>query len=194
VSNVHQKSTGKFLRVAENAAEKLNADEATIEVWEKDPSIHAFTDLMNRAIDKPVEPVEMAVLGELAGDGDAGWRRPARRRLARESLATAFAPPEVKKWRHALSAFGIGAYIVPFFYFLAGKGTSGRGPRQRPKGRISVLLLVAMIVCAACKEARSIYALIALASYMSRARSRRLFSSIARQFKLIRSSPQHTAD
>ncbi len=32
-----------------------------IEVWEKEPSIQAFTDLMNRAIDKPAETVQATV-------------------------------------------------------------------------------------------------------------------------------------
>lgn len=51
---IRQKSTGKFLRVGEGGA-KLAADEELIEVWEKDPSVQAFTDLLNRAIDKPKE-------------------------------------------------------------------------------------------------------------------------------------------
>lgn len=51
------KKTGKFLRVGE--AKASNPDEETIEVWEKDPSVQAFTDLMNRVIDKPAEHVEM---------------------------------------------------------------------------------------------------------------------------------------
>ncbi len=56
---VRDKTTGKFLRVAEAGAKGLKPDEEIIEIWEKDPSIQAFTDLMNRAIDKPVESVEM---------------------------------------------------------------------------------------------------------------------------------------
>ena len=55
---VRQKSTGKFVRVTEAMA-KLKSGEQTdheiIEVWEKDPSVQAFTDLMNRALDKPKE-------------------------------------------------------------------------------------------------------------------------------------------
>jgi hypothetical protein len=47
------KKTGKFERVT--ALEDVNQDENTIEVWEKDPSVQAFTDLMNRALDKPKE-------------------------------------------------------------------------------------------------------------------------------------------
>lgn len=52
---VRDKATGKFLRVAEDQAVKLNPDEQVIEIWEKDPSTPAFTDLMNRAVDKPKE-------------------------------------------------------------------------------------------------------------------------------------------
>jgi hypothetical protein len=52
---VRQKSTGKFLRVAEQQAANLDPDEEVIEIWEKDPSTPAFTDLMNRALDKPKE-------------------------------------------------------------------------------------------------------------------------------------------
>jgi hypothetical protein len=53
---VRSKSTGKFIRVSEGAAKVLQgSDEEIIEVWEKDPSVQAFTDLMNRALDKPKE-------------------------------------------------------------------------------------------------------------------------------------------
>lgn len=51
---VRSKKSGKFERVVETP-EKLNTEEEIIEVWAKDPSIQAFTDLMNRAIDKPAE-------------------------------------------------------------------------------------------------------------------------------------------
>ena len=46
-------ASGKFIRVGESMARRSN--EETIEVWEKDPSTAAFTDLMNRALDKPKE-------------------------------------------------------------------------------------------------------------------------------------------
>ena len=50
------KKTGKFLRVTEAMARLKQGDsEETIEVWEKDPSVQAFTDIMNRALDKPKE-------------------------------------------------------------------------------------------------------------------------------------------
>ncbi len=57
---VRQKTTGKFLRVTEAMARVRQGAEdedgtETIEVWEKDPSVQAFTDLLNRAIDKPKE-------------------------------------------------------------------------------------------------------------------------------------------
>lgn len=51
-----EKKTGKFVRVGQAMARRKQGQaEETIEVWEKDPSIQAFTDLMNRALDKPAE-------------------------------------------------------------------------------------------------------------------------------------------
>lgn len=55
------KKSGKFERV--KALEDVNQDENTIEVWEKDPSVQAYTDLMNRALDKPIEPIELTGAG-----------------------------------------------------------------------------------------------------------------------------------
>lgn len=53
---VRAKAGGKFLRVTEAMARaKTGSAEEIIEVWEKDPSVQAFTDLMNRALDKPAE-------------------------------------------------------------------------------------------------------------------------------------------
>jgi hypothetical protein len=50
---------GKFTRVPDTitpeALDALLASGSVIEVWTKDPSTQAFTDLMNRAIDKPKE-------------------------------------------------------------------------------------------------------------------------------------------
>lgn len=61
------KRTGKFIRVTEAMAKaERGEDEETIEVWEKDPSVQAFTDLMNRALDKPAEQEQaVAVSGSL---------------------------------------------------------------------------------------------------------------------------------
>lgn len=52
--------TGKFERVTKERMEQLLESQdaetlETIEVWDKDPSVQAFTDLMNRALDKPKE-------------------------------------------------------------------------------------------------------------------------------------------
>src|SRR3990167_6791682 len=51
--------TGKFERVSKERMEQLldsQGDELErVEVWDKDPSVQAFTDLMNRALDKPKE-------------------------------------------------------------------------------------------------------------------------------------------
>jgi hypothetical protein len=46
--------TGKFERIG---PEGVRPD-AVIEVWEKDPSVQAFSDLLNRAIDRPKEQVQ----------------------------------------------------------------------------------------------------------------------------------------
>lgn len=57
--------TGKFERITDpdQIQAALNADGAeegsSYYIWTKDPSTAAFTDLMNRAIDKPVEPVDL---------------------------------------------------------------------------------------------------------------------------------------
>lgn len=51
------KESGKFERV--KALEDVNQYANTIEVWEKDPSVQSFTDLMNRLLDKPGEHVEV---------------------------------------------------------------------------------------------------------------------------------------
>lgn len=62
---VREKTSGKFLRVSKGVAEKLNPEEEIIEVWQKDPSVQAFTDLMNRALDKPKEQeIDVNVRGD----------------------------------------------------------------------------------------------------------------------------------
>jgi hypothetical protein len=69
------KKTGKFIRVTEAMAKVKQGDnEEHIEVWEKDPSVQAFTDLMNRALDKPQEQpftVEHSASDELLARLDA---------------------------------------------------------------------------------------------------------------------------
>ena len=66
---VREKASGKFVRVAQARA-KVNSREEIIEVWEKDPCVQAFTDLMNRTIDKPAETVN----AEVAHSGEIGLR------------------------------------------------------------------------------------------------------------------------
>lgn len=59
------KRTGKFIRVTEAMARRKQDPEAgddneeIIEVWEKDPSVQAFSDLLNRALDKPAEQLKV---------------------------------------------------------------------------------------------------------------------------------------
>lgn len=65
------KATGKFVKLTEAQArlkEGTESDTEIIEVWEKDPSVQAFTDLMNRTIDMPAKPpeqVNMTVKGSV---------------------------------------------------------------------------------------------------------------------------------
>jgi hypothetical protein len=51
------KQGGEFRTVTKDMIEQgiLEKDNVTIEVWDKQPSTPAFTDLMNRALDKPKE-------------------------------------------------------------------------------------------------------------------------------------------
>jgi hypothetical protein len=51
------KQGGEFRTVTKEMIEQgiLEKDNVTIEVWDKQPSTPAFTDLMNRALDKPKE-------------------------------------------------------------------------------------------------------------------------------------------
>ena len=52
-------------------------DDATerLEVWEKDPSVQAFTDLLNRALDKPKEQEQEAALARAKADADIAIKR-----------------------------------------------------------------------------------------------------------------------
>lgn len=54
-------------RALRAALERHTGTEETIEVWEKDPSVPAFTDLLNRLIDRPGEPEQaIKVSGEIS--------------------------------------------------------------------------------------------------------------------------------
>lgn len=48
---VARDKTGKFNRIGPDGIDGAEV----IEVWQKDPSVQAFTDLLNRALDKPSE-------------------------------------------------------------------------------------------------------------------------------------------
>lgn len=65
---VGRDKAGKFKKLTSEEADKALAGESeftTVEVWEKDPSVQAFTDLMNRALDKPKEQEqEIKLTGE----------------------------------------------------------------------------------------------------------------------------------
>jgi hypothetical protein len=90
---VRDKRTGKFLRVTEAMARvKLASHEELVEVWEKDPNVTAFADLLDRAIDRPKEqPQEVTVTAsdELLRLLQAGRARAAAARLA-------FTPPALE--------------------------------------------------------------------------------------------------
>lgn len=54
---------GKFEKVSPDKLEEMLAGQddgsVILEVWDKDPSVQAFTDLLNRALDKPADHVEL---------------------------------------------------------------------------------------------------------------------------------------
>jgi hypothetical protein len=66
--------TGKFERIGPDGVR----DDAVIEVWQKDPSVQAFTDLLNRAIDRPKEQVQEI---EIRADNTARLDRAKERSL-----------------------------------------------------------------------------------------------------------------
>lgn len=68
---VREKKSGKFVRVAEARA-KVKTGEEIIEVWEKDPCVQAFTDLMNRTIDRPAETLNAEL--EHKGGIEIRWK------------------------------------------------------------------------------------------------------------------------
>ena len=67
--------------------EKIGRGEEIVEVWEKDPSIHAFADLMNRALDKPKEQVlELSIEGDIVARLIEGRKRVAEAAVAPDVL------------------------------------------------------------------------------------------------------------
>ena len=59
--------TGKFERVTGDAKQidKALKTKTAFWIYTKDPNVQAFTDLMNRALDKPAEYVEIAGAGSI---------------------------------------------------------------------------------------------------------------------------------
>lgn len=56
------KQGGKFRSVKKDEAEAILArEDVIVEVWEERPSVQAFTDLLNRTLDKPTETLEATV-------------------------------------------------------------------------------------------------------------------------------------
>ncbi len=67
---VRDKRSGKFTRMTEDMLRELEgkgtAEHENVEIWEKDPSTAAWSDLLNRALDKPAEQEQqLAVTGTL---------------------------------------------------------------------------------------------------------------------------------
>src|SRR5262245_39489943 len=56
---VRDPKTGKFHRVDDAEFDMALASEHGVYVYTQPPNTAAFTDLMNRALDKPIEPVEL---------------------------------------------------------------------------------------------------------------------------------------
>lgn len=83
-----EKGSGKFTRLTQAQVEAVLAGEddkfVALEVWEKDPSVQAYTDLMNRFLDKPREQEQVIqITGELVMVSDRLLN--ARKRLALKS-------------------------------------------------------------------------------------------------------------
>jgi hypothetical protein len=60
------KKTGKFIRVTEAMAKHKQAladNEEVIEVWEADPSVHAFDSLVSQALGKAPQHIELTGAG-----------------------------------------------------------------------------------------------------------------------------------
>ena len=60
--------TGQFTRITEKMLKSWKDGKTPsgelVEVWQKDPSTAAFTDLMNRYVDKPKESLDVAATGD----------------------------------------------------------------------------------------------------------------------------------
>ena len=70
-----EKGSGKFTRLTQAQVEAVLSGEddkfIALEVWEKDPSVQAYTDLMNRYLDKPKEQEQTIVITDTRKMTDA---------------------------------------------------------------------------------------------------------------------------
>jgi hypothetical protein len=67
------KGSGKFVRVTADMLDKQSEDDV-IEMWTKEPNVPAFTDLLNRALDKPKEQEQaVQVHGKMIIEIAKGW-------------------------------------------------------------------------------------------------------------------------
>jgi len=94
---MHDPKSGQFVRVTGNAeqiGEALKTDNA-IWFYTKDPSVRAFTDLLNRALDKPAEHVQVA--GADGGPLVIRWQRDEKLNLELDSTVTNVPACDVKQ-------------------------------------------------------------------------------------------------
>ena len=69
---VRERKGGKFVRVTESMAQaRLGKGEEIVEVWEKDPSVQAFSELLNRAYGRAKEPSQDV---QLSGGLEICWK------------------------------------------------------------------------------------------------------------------------
>jgi hypothetical protein len=70
---LRNKTTGKFERITDpdKIEAAMNADEEYYLIYTKDPNVQAFTDLMNRALDKPAQ--QTRVTGTDDGPIEIRW-------------------------------------------------------------------------------------------------------------------------
>ena len=71
-----EKKTGKFVELKQSQVESIirgqESEYERIEVWEKQPSTQAFSDLMNRTLDRPKEQEQEH---KLTGDLVVRWQQ-----------------------------------------------------------------------------------------------------------------------
>jgi hypothetical protein len=89
--------TGKFVRVTGDVEQIDEAIKSKNACWiyTKDPNVQAFTDLLNRALDKPAEHVQIA--GHDGGSLVIRWQLDESEALEADSNVMEFPPSDVKQ-------------------------------------------------------------------------------------------------